>query len=50
MINLESSTLIGGHLTMIQSGGEFDQSPEGRQVMFAEPLRKNPGGQLKYVV
>jgi len=27
MINLESSTVIGGHLTMMQSGGEFDQSP-----------------------
>lgn len=27
MINLESSTLIGGHLTMMHSGGKFDQSP-----------------------
>lgn len=32
MINLESSTLIVGHLTMTQSGGEFDQSPTDKNT------------------
>lgn len=31
IISLESSTLIGGHLTMTQSGGELDQSPANKR-------------------